>query len=204
MHMSKVLPVFIFLLMGYSTGSNDEWVDYIDMLRYDSVSQSMKRKDDPCAKCYETHGLWAPIMILKHAPLADLFKIGMTLLLIILGHTFIRALLRRRGNHNPPPLAVPQVQAVGEAHGEHVDPQDPEPGVEEAPQFLQPRVEENDNSSEGHLLGTQIRPAAMGPEFENNLPAHNTQNPLDREGDGTESDSERYCSFHFPVPETRE
>ena len=63
-------------------------------------------------------------------------------------------------------------KAVGEAHGEHVDPQDPEPGVEEAPQFLQPRVEENENSSEGHLLGTQIRPAAMGPEFENNLPAH--------------------------------
>ena len=124
--------------MGYSTGSNDEWVDYTDMLRYDSVSQSMKRKVrliilidlaifrflfqfshkcivwfkhichfhtharahfqssflldkvDPCAKCYETHGLWAPIMILKHAPLADLFKIGMTLLLIILVSSLLR------------------------------------------------------------------------------------------------------------------
>ncbi|XP_063076246.1 uncharacterized protein LOC134466274 [Engraulis encrasicolus] len=106
-----LLVVTVFQFVSFSTGKDDEWVDYTDMLRYDSVKQSMTGQDDPCAKCYKMHGLWAPLLILKHAPPEDLVKLGLTILFIVLVPIVLGALLRRWGSQSPhplPPVAAPQ------------------------------------------------------------------------------------------------
>ncbi|KAG5286543.1 hypothetical protein AALO_G00016050 [Alosa alosa] len=235
------------LLLAYSpqvhsTGKDDDWVDYTDMLRYDSVSQSMRGGDDPCAKCYKKYGLWAPIVVLKHAPVGDLLKIGLTLLVIILGHVCIRA-LRQWGNQRAsPPVAVPQAQAAlemvvgddrvavdaatqteqGMEQRQAVSQQEIPREPEEIPQRRQRREESEDSSdrpeslsnTEGHVMRAQTGPAARRASLDKERPnfnrqlqaqeAHDTV-PCRGEGDGgTDSDSERYCSSHFPVPETTE
>ncbi|KAL2097073.1 hypothetical protein ACEWY4_006280 [Coilia grayii] len=125
MHKNIIAMCFVFQLMSFSAGRDDEWVDYTDMLRYDAVAQSMTSEDDPCAKCYKTYGLWAPLIILKHAPPAALFKLGLTLLIIVLGHKLIGALLWRGGNQDPHNLLrevdTAQQRTVDESLGEEVN-----------------------------------------------------------------------------------
>ncbi|XP_062411221.1 uncharacterized protein LOC134101510 [Sardina pilchardus] len=220
-----------YLPQVHSTEKDDDWVDYTDMLHYDAVTQRMRGGDDPCATCYKKYGLWAPIVVLKQAPAGDLQNIGLTFLLIILGGLCIRA-LRQWGNQRPPPpAAVPQAQAahrmvVGNERGTRdADTQTPEQWIaqcqalshqeiplepEEIPQRRQHRHEdssdipENLSNTEGHAVRAQTGPVAAD---NRQLRAQEPHDPAPYRGEsdgGTDSDSERYCSSHFPVPETTE